>query len=749
MKKAMYLLGTGLIAGSVLSTSTALHNSSNTRMNLDNKKDQKNNSYTKSSTPYLKVINGSNGIDLVNPIDSYMNTLAQCKYNNNNSIIAAGDVFVSAVKGTDTTTGTEKYGLIGIDANSGKVLWSFKDFPTLPTQIIYIPGSNVVVSLVDNKKDNPNATLIYVNRCDTGEVLKYNSENYLDMELLSTKLGIIPIVGTPNEFVLYRRDSVTTQVRFNSSHRVTLNLYSGTIEKIEPLKLDSITTSDTNTLLNFAACKYNNSYYYVANLVDDVTHTSTTVSYQDMMGSVGYNKNAFIDNDYRGATGSSTEYYVSTVPTSSNIHQFDQTTYMSLEGSFLCVGWPIHHNASSNFGIEAFSVNLVDNIIQSHNYVNFSSLGGNTHMFHPDTINLSCPKTNNTTGNFGFGASNITLGTQSSKNALIKLNFDIWYGDHPVGTNSSYDWTSNKNTEKIKMYNFDDKNWGLNGTSKIVTSKSGNSIIFNNDSKYFFLINNNANEENGGYIYSTSVISDIFVEGVTNIAATSVTKQNIINYLPNSSPLIPNAFTEYKKGSTFTITGVSTTSDSSSQGKVIVQIEVSSSFSYGSQKPAPKTFQVTLTGFQPVVEITDNSLWMWVGIGAGALVLIIAIIVIAIVLNNKKRSKEVSEIKSLIRQQGSNMSKKLSASSSAKQLGGPSGPLPQRGPAPGPGSKPMGGPGGPGPRPMGGSGSVPPKGPAPRTGGPAQKPGASGASRPMPAKVEVNAPPRSLAPKRK
>ncbi len=131
---------------------------------------------------------------------------------------------------------------------------------------------------------------------------------------------------------------------------------------------------------------------------------------------------------------------------------------------------------------------------------------------------------------------------------------------------------------------------------------------------------------------------------------------------------------------------------------------------------------------------------------------VIIAIVVAIIINNKKRAKETSDLKMLIKQQGA-ISKKLSTPNSVKQLGGPTGPgLPTnnggRGPAPG--NMPMGGPG-PGNMPMGGPGPAP-KGPvpSPRPGAAAaQRPGVQRPAGPVPPKIEVNAPPKSLAPKRK
>ncbi len=234
--------------------------------------------------------------------------------------------------------------------------------------------------------------------------------------------------------------------------------------------------------------------------------------------------------------------------------------------------------------------------------------------------------------------------------------------------------------------------------------------------------------------------------GITNELASSYDNKSIVPLIEkNINKILRDA---PKSGILVTVSNYKPSSDNTS---AIMDLEFTNVYVPNKDSGGIlSTSGVTFTGFNNTSADDNNILtqwYLWVPIAS---VIIIIAIIVAVIINHKKREKETSELKGLIRQQGG-LSRKLSASNnSVKQLGGPTGPMP--GPGPGP-RGPAPGPSGPAPRSIGGPaprGPMP--GPAPRGPAPGPRPMGGPAPRgsgPMPPRVEVNAPPKSLAPKRK
>ncbi len=172
----------------------------------------------------------------------------------------------------------------------------------------------------------------------------------------------------------------------------------------------------------------------------------------------------------------------------------------------------------------------------------------------------------------------------------------------------------------------------------------------------------------------------------------------------------------------------------------------------------------------------ESNWWIWAAVGGGVALLIILIIIgVVLHIKNRKKQDDLSrQIKRLVAKQTTPQNKILGGPSQAKGGIPPNGKIPPNGPMPGhmggpmngPIGAPMGGPKAPpvpgmgNPKPPMGQGPVPgpvgpppppPKPPVPgaRAGSGAQRPGTSTPPPPPPPKIEINAPPKSLAPKRK
>lgn len=225
---------------------------------------------------------------------------------------------------------------------------------------------------------------------------------------------------------------------------------------------------------------------------------------------------------------------------------------------------------------------------------------------------------------------------------------------------SSWIWTGNNATSSyVKFYPFDP------GNAEVAPYVyQGNIVGVKRDDteNNMYFINPNGDSKKGSFAYATTLASEIFLSGITNIDASTVTTSTIGKYLTE---------TELKKNTNGAITnnlGYSVTIIPSPQGELskgIANARVTINNGWNDGKKETKTVDIKLRGFKgsTYVPPTDNNnpnqdnsnnpskesffdkmpSWIWYLIIALVAIIIIAIILLIVFKIKKKRRNKKNQ----------------------------------------------------------------------------------------------------------